>query len=264
MGGGHGSGRHIWGPTPADLLLVTGNLAENALPSEYRRATEFITGLAAAAGIPRRRVAIVPGSRDVNRMACEAHFAEQRSREAEPIPPYYPKWHQFVEVFGHFYEDLPDAAIAPVTFTPDEPWTLFVMRDLGIVVAGLNSTRSSADRACSIWSCTAKTAARRQRPCHRDRRCLAPAAAQAHISLSRSAQTKLPALVRAGATAGPGGRPKPRPCIMTWTRAAAGDGDWTRLAPCYPAEPGRPPPGRIPARTRRSRLIWPACGQTRI
>jgi len=125
----------------ADLMVVTGDLTERARPSEYRQAVEFLTALSAAAGIPRRHVAIVPGRHDVNRMACQAYFAEQESREAEPVPPYYPKWHQFAQAFRDFYAGTSDA-----TFTPDEPWTLFEMRDLAVVVAGLNSTMAETHR----------------------------------------------------------------------------------------------------------------------
>lgn len=131
-----------------DLLVVTGDLTERGRPSEFRQAIEFLTLLSAAAGIPRRHVAIVPGSHDVNRMACQAYFAEQESQEAEPVPPYYPKWNQFAEAFKEFYADLSDA-----TFTPDEPWTLFEMPDLAVVVAGLNSTmtESHLDRDHYGW-----------------------------------------------------------------------------------------------------------------
>jgi WD40 repeat protein len=121
-----------------DLIVVTGDLTEHALPSEYRRAVEFLTVLAATAGVLRRHVAIVPGRHDVNRMACQAYFADQASREAFPVPPYYPKWHQFAAAFEEFYGDR--------TFSPDEPWTLFVMPDLGVTVAGLNSTMALSHR----------------------------------------------------------------------------------------------------------------------
>ena len=129
----------IDGPRP-DLIVVTGDLAEHALPSEYRRAVRSLTALAAALGVPRRHVAIVPGAHDVNRKACQAYFAEQESREAEPVKPYFPKWNQFAAAFGEFYGD------EATTFTPDEPWTLFAMPDLGAVVAGLNSTMAMSHR----------------------------------------------------------------------------------------------------------------------
>jgi 3',5'-cyclic AMP phosphodiesterase CpdA len=87
------------------------------------------------ARIPRRHIAIVPGNHDVNRRACAAYFAEQDSEEEAPVPPYFPKWRGYVAAFNEFYADVPEA-----TFTPDEPWTLFAMPELNVVVAGLNST----------------------------------------------------------------------------------------------------------------------------
>ena len=122
-----------------DLMVVTGDLAEWGLPSEFRQVAKFLGALSEAAEIPRKHVAIVPGNHDINRKACEAYFADQESEEASPVEPYWPKWRQFVSVFEDFYADI-DA----VTFTPDEPWTLFEMPELGVVVAGLNSTMAES------------------------------------------------------------------------------------------------------------------------
>ena len=118
-----------------DLLIVAGNLAEGAMPGEYARAVEFLGQLAGLAGIPRRHVAIVPGGRDVNRKACQAHILAQESVGKLPVWPYFPKWGPCSDAFADFYSDVDG-----VTFTPDEPWTLFEMPDFGVVVAGLNST----------------------------------------------------------------------------------------------------------------------------
>ncbi len=124
-----------------DLLIVTGDLTASGLPSQFNSAFEFLVGLSEAAQIPRRHVAVVPGDHDVNRMACRAYFDEQESKERVPTPPYFPKWSQFVTAFGDFYADVDD-----VTFTPDEPWTLFAMPDLSAVIAGLNSTMAATHR----------------------------------------------------------------------------------------------------------------------
>ena len=84
-------------------------------------------------------MAIVPGNHDVNRQACQAYFADQESDQKAPIPPYSRKWRQFAAAFASFYADVPG-----VSFTPDEPWTLFEMPDLAVVVAGLNSTMAES------------------------------------------------------------------------------------------------------------------------
>lgn len=122
-----------------DLLVVTGNLAEQGLPAEFQRAAEFIGALAEEAEIPRRHVAIVPGARDVNRHGCQAYFLEQESDGKQPVPPYWRKWRQYADMFKEFY-----AGLDTITFTPDEPWTLFEMADLAVVVAGLNSTMADS------------------------------------------------------------------------------------------------------------------------
>ena len=120
-----------------DIIVVTGNLTENALPSEFDRAMRIISSLADAADLPRDHVAIVPGSHDVNRQACAAYFLRQAAEEAIPVSPYWPKWENYVAAFNQFYQH----SSGPV-FTPDEPWTLFEIPDVNTVVAGLNSTIS--------------------------------------------------------------------------------------------------------------------------
>ena len=130
-----------------DLLVVTGDLAEWGLRSEFRRVTEFLGALSEAAEIPRRHVAVVPGNHDINRKACEAYFADQEGDEAEPAAPYWPKWRQFAAAFDDFYAGA-------ATFTPDEPWTLFEMPELAVVVAGLNSTMAESHRDADHYGWT--------------------------------------------------------------------------------------------------------------
>jgi uncharacterized protein YjbI with pentapeptide repeats len=124
-----------------DLLVVTGNLAERGLPVEFAEAASFIGALAEEAEIPRQHVAIVPGGHDVNRLTCQAYFLQEEGAGREPAAPYWPKWQHYVDAFRDFY-----AGIGGVTFTPDEPWTLFEMEDLAVVVAGLNSTMADSHR----------------------------------------------------------------------------------------------------------------------
>ena len=124
-----------------DLMVVTGDLAEWGLRSEFEQVAEFLAALSEAVEIPRRHVAIVPGNHDVNWKACAAYFADQESDERDPVPPYWPKWRHFAAAFDGFY-----AGVDGVTFTPDEPWTLFEMPDLAVVVAGLNSTMAESHR----------------------------------------------------------------------------------------------------------------------
>ncbi len=118
-----------------DMIVVTGNLTESALPSQFDRAMGIISSLADVADLPRDHIAIVPGSRDVNRQACAAYFLRQEAEEAIPVPPYWPKWENYAAAFNQLYLQSPGP-----TFTPDEPWTVFEIPDVKAVVAGLNST----------------------------------------------------------------------------------------------------------------------------
>lgn len=71
----------------------------------------------------------------MHRKECLRYF-ERCVESGEPIvAPWYPKWQQYERAFAEFYKDVPG-----VRFTPDEPWSLFVIKDLEVVVAGLNST----------------------------------------------------------------------------------------------------------------------------
>lgn len=74
-----------------DWMVVTGDLAEWGLPSEFEQVVEFLTALTEAAQLSRRQVAIVPGNHDVNRKACAASFQEQEADEHELVAPYWPK-----------------------------------------------------------------------------------------------------------------------------------------------------------------------------
>jgi Trypsin-like peptidase domain len=119
-----------------DLLIVTGDLTEHGRRAEFEQAFGFLAQLAEAAEIPRRQVAIVPGSRDVNQTLCRLYFEEQEDEGATPRSPYFQKWKWFVRGMTDFYRD--------VVFTPDEPWTLFTMPELRVVVAGVNSTMADS------------------------------------------------------------------------------------------------------------------------
>jgi 3',5'-cyclic AMP phosphodiesterase CpdA len=124
-----------------DLVIVTGGLTGSGSPSEYRQVSEFLTAISEVLEVPRRHIAIIPGSHDLNKMAAQAYFADAEAREATPVYPYWPKWANYAGAFNEFYSNVPGAA-----FTPDEPWSLFAMPDLGVVVAGLNSTIADSHR----------------------------------------------------------------------------------------------------------------------
>ena len=126
--------------------MVTGDLAEWGLGREFEQALEFLERLVEAVGLPRHRVAIVPGNHDINRKACSAYFADQDADERDPQRPYWPKWRHYTTVFDRCYAAAtPPGGTGGPEFTPERPWSLFEMPDLlAVVAAGLNSTMAES------------------------------------------------------------------------------------------------------------------------
>ncbi|TDD73896.1 TIR domain-containing protein, partial [Actinomadura rubrisoli] len=127
-------------PRP-DLLVVAGNLTHSGSRKEFNEALSFLTSLRALLGLEAQRVVVVPGTHDITRAACQAYFAGCEADEIEPQPPYWPKWRHFAGLFKEFYQGL-DSLI----FDSAQPWTLFPVPDLKVVVAGLNSTLPQSHR----------------------------------------------------------------------------------------------------------------------
>ncbi|TMR40370.1 TIR domain-containing protein, partial [Actinomadura geliboluensis] len=127
-------------PRP-DLLVVTGNLTHSGSRREFAEALSFLTSLRALLGLEAQRVVIVPGTHDVTRAACQAYFSSCEADDIEPQPPYWPKWRHYAGLFKEFYQGI-DALI----FDSAQPWTLFPVPDLRVVVAGLNSTLPQTHR----------------------------------------------------------------------------------------------------------------------
>lgn len=118
-----------------DLVVVTGDLAEWGLKSEFEQALDFLLRLCDLLEFGRNRVAVIPGNHDINRKACAAYFAACEGDEHKPLKPYWPKWKHYLGFLESFYRDCPG-----VQFTEELPWSLFEMPELRVVVAGLNST----------------------------------------------------------------------------------------------------------------------------
>ncbi|WP_174530705.1 TIR domain-containing protein, partial [Micromonospora maritima] len=121
-------------PRP-DLLVVAGNLTESGSPREFSDALSFLTGLRVLLGLEPHRLVVVPGPRDVTMAACRAYFATCEADDVDPQPPYWPKWRHYARLFDELYQGLDDRI-----FDSEQPWTLFGVPDLRVVVAGLNST----------------------------------------------------------------------------------------------------------------------------
>lgn len=124
-----------------DVLIVSGDLAEWGRRNEFEDVLRFLVGLSEFLELGRERVVLVPGNHDVNRKACESYFSQCEADGCTPQPPYWRKWQDYTRMFSEFYKDRPNIA-----FTEREPWSLFEIPDLAVVVAGLNSTMRESHR----------------------------------------------------------------------------------------------------------------------
>ncbi|TYB54178.1 TIR domain-containing protein [Nonomuraea sp. PA05] len=121
-------------PRP-DLMVVSGDLTESGSLGQYAQATRFVTDLRLLLGLEPHRLVLLPGPRDVTKAAASAYFLTCEADDVSPQPPYWPKWRHFATLFGELYQGLDDRV-----FDGGQPWTLFEVPDLKVVVAGLNST----------------------------------------------------------------------------------------------------------------------------
>uniref|UniRef100_UPI00366DCA97 WD40 domain-containing protein n=1 Tax=Plantactinospora solaniradicis TaxID=1723736 RepID=UPI00366DCA97 len=127
-------------PRP-DLIVVAGNLTESGSAREFEDALSFLTGLRVLVGLEPHRLAVVPGARDITRAASRAYFATCEADDIDPQPPYWPKWRHYARLFDEIYQGLEE----PI-FDSEQPWTLYAVPDLQVVVAGLNSTVADSHR----------------------------------------------------------------------------------------------------------------------
>jgi WD40 repeat protein/3',5'-cyclic AMP phosphodiesterase CpdA len=127
-------------PRP-DLVVISGDLTESGSLREFEEALAFLSGVRALLGLEPHRIVIVPGAHDITQAACRAYFASCEADDIEPQPPFWPKWRHFASTFEEFYRGLDGPA-----FDSAQPWTLFEVPDLRVVVAGLNSTMACTHR----------------------------------------------------------------------------------------------------------------------
>ncbi|GAA5077080.1 TIR domain-containing protein [Nocardia iowensis] len=121
-----------------DMIVVTGDLTESARPREVDEALSFLTGLRVLLGLEPDRLIVVPGNHDVSKVSCHAYFLNCEARDRRPQPPYFPKLEQYARLFAELYQGLDQ-----LVFDVGQPWTLFSIPELRVVVAGLNSTMAT-------------------------------------------------------------------------------------------------------------------------
>jgi len=121
-----------------DVVIVSGDLAETGMGSEFRDVLDFLEALVAFLDIDRNRVVLIPGNHDINRKACLAYFAEREAAEHRAQPPYAAKWGPFKSMVDQFYGP------SGQPFDLNQPYQLFEYPDLHVAIAGMNSTMAES------------------------------------------------------------------------------------------------------------------------
>jgi hypothetical protein len=122
-----------------DVLLIGGDLTAAGGIRDFDEALNFVIGLRRLLHLSPHRVALVPGPDDLTLAASRAYFNSCEADEVEPELPYWPKWRHYSRFFDNLYD-----GVDGVSFTEQQPWSLFEMADLRIVVAGLNATMTDS------------------------------------------------------------------------------------------------------------------------
>jgi 3',5'-cyclic AMP phosphodiesterase CpdA len=118
-----------------DLVVLSGDITERALPSEFLLADTFLREMNQHLRLAKDRYVMVPGNHDVNRALCRAYFAECAGIEAPLEEPFARKWEPYLDFASRFYE----AARTATDQFHDYP-------ELSVVVAALDSTQRESHR----------------------------------------------------------------------------------------------------------------------
>ncbi|HRI68749.1 MAG TPA: metallophosphoesterase, partial [Polyangium sp.] len=108
-----------------DLVIVSGDLAERGLPSEFKDVEAFLRSLARSLTLDMRRIVVVPGNHDINRDKAHAYFLDCGVDELVPKLPYWPKYEPYAKFFKRLYAGDED-----VRFTESEPFTFYEYPEL--------------------------------------------------------------------------------------------------------------------------------------
>ena len=130
-----------------DLVVISGDLSASGRVREFDLIRKFLDGLAEHLGIGYDRIAVVPGNHDVNLDACQSYLHECAADDIEPQKPYWANWTRFSQLFDAWPDD--DAF---TYMQAEQPWSLYEIKDLRVVIAGLNSTvYDSVDEQRAGW-----------------------------------------------------------------------------------------------------------------
>jgi DNA repair exonuclease SbcCD nuclease subunit len=128
------------GVPPIDLVIVSGDIAEQGKQDEFAQAREFLDQLCGALRLGAEQVVVVPGNHDINWNLSQIEFLQWGDEHggADPPPPYPGKWKHYREFVTGLH--------GPAAFTEEQPYRLHRFDDLRVVVAAMNSTIKESHR----------------------------------------------------------------------------------------------------------------------
>ncbi len=116
-----------------NILVISGDVSEWSMEDEYQKAETFVRHLLESqyTDLSPERLVLVPGNHDVNWSLCESYFLECMAHRRTPQLPYTRKFDFWYAFLRRLFPDN-----GPYTSGLWHPWDL---RDLGVLVLGLNS-----------------------------------------------------------------------------------------------------------------------------
>ena len=125
-----------------DLIVVTGDITEQAQDTEFKQAGTFFKSLRDSLAISSSCFVFIPGNHDVSREACQSYFVgNSAKRDLEYDQELeMKKLKNFNKFVGNFY-----GADKPIIMQLDRGAALYQYESLGLVLAALNSSEQITD-----------------------------------------------------------------------------------------------------------------------
>src|SRR5208337_1788183 len=125
----------------ANILVISGDLAEWSLQEEYNKVKNFIESLlnTPSVSLDRNRLILVPGNHDVNWLLCESYFLDCKAHRKSPEAPYNRKF--------LFWEEFLNDVIKREPGVSPTIWQGYDLRQYGALFVGLNSCIRESHRA---------------------------------------------------------------------------------------------------------------------
>ena len=120
-----------------DLVVVTGDITQQANIWEFHHALQFFNGLQDALTIARSNFVFMPGNHDISWGVCKKYFENYPHKSANEYDPqlYEQKMWDFINFRNRFYENDPPALV----INTERGAVLHVFENINLCIAALNS-----------------------------------------------------------------------------------------------------------------------------